>query len=270
MKIWIFPYLDEIKYHNPSTWGYMGGKVNLYLDDEAMDKWSSLPTGLRSRIVRQALMNAETSDPQEREILLIQEKKRKIQTIEMELDKLQAERAQLKLELRRLQRNVYSDHLDIPPRSDVPERYLLARDFWSEFLDWAPHNYSFVRSFKPSKIMAMMRRTDYSSVQMGFVIRKDHVRVEMYIYAGKNRVDEALHIYNHLLDSSKIIENEFGRPLIWQESSKTARRIYHRVDGIDIRDRTTWKATMEEMGSSMELLWKSLEPVLISLPEEEE
>lgn len=248
----------------------MGGKVNLYLDDEAMDKWSSLPTGLRSRIVRQALMNAETSDPQEREKLLIQEKKRKIENIEMEIDKLKADRSKLKLELQKLQRNSYSDHLDVPPRSDVPERYLLAREFWGEFLDWAPRNYSFVRSFKPSLYMAMMRRTEDSSVQMGFVIRKDHVRVEMYIYAGKNRVDETLHIYNHLLDSAKKIENVFGRPLIWQESSRTARRIYHRVDGIDIRDRTTWKATMEEMGSSMELLWKSLEPVLISLPEEEE
>ena len=243
--------------------------MNLYLDDEALDKWSSLPTGLRSRIVRQALMNAETSDPQEREKLLIQEKKRKIENIEMQISKLRHDRSQLKIELRRLQRNAYSDDLEIPKRSKVPERFLLAREFWNEFLDWVPRNYSFVRSFEPSKIMAMMRRTDYSSIQMGFVIRKDHVRVEMYIYAGKNRVDETLRIYNHLLDRSKKIEKVFGQPLIWQESSKTARRIYHRVDGIDIRDRSTWEMTMKEMGGSMELLWKSLEPVLVSLPEEE-
>ena len=242
--------------------------MNLYLDDEAMDRWSSLPTGLRSRIVRQALMNAETSDPREREKLLIQEKKRKIENIEVQITRLRAERSHLKLELRRLQRNAYSDHLDVPDPSNIPERYLLAREFWHEFLDWSPRKYSFVRSFKPSKIMAMMRRTDYSSVQMGFVIRKDHVRVEMYIYAGKNRVDETLRIYNHLLDRSKKIEKVFGQPLIWQESSKTARRIYHRVDGIDIRDRSTWEVTMKEMGKTMELLWKSLEPVLVSLPEE--
>ena len=52
----------------------MGGKVNLYLDDESLNRWHSLPSGYRSQIVRQALLNQNVDDPQEYDKLLIQEK----------------------------------------------------------------------------------------------------------------------------------------------------------------------------------------------------
>ena len=52
----------------------MGRKVNLYLDDESLDLWNSLPNGYRSQIVRDALMSTEIPDRNRGEILLIQEK----------------------------------------------------------------------------------------------------------------------------------------------------------------------------------------------------
>ena len=52
----------------------MGGKVNLYLDDESLDLWHSIPSGHRSQIVRDALKSVGFPDENREEILLIQEK----------------------------------------------------------------------------------------------------------------------------------------------------------------------------------------------------
>lgn len=49
----------------------MGGKVNLYLDDESLDIWHSIPSGQRSQIVRDALKSVDFSgkNREERSIL---------------------------------------------------------------------------------------------------------------------------------------------------------------------------------------------------------
>ena len=52
----------------------MGRKVNLYLDDESLDLWYSIPSGHRSQIVRDALKSAGFPDKNREEILLMQEK----------------------------------------------------------------------------------------------------------------------------------------------------------------------------------------------------
>jgi hypothetical protein len=52
----------------------MGRKVNLYLDDESLDLWHSIPSGHRSQIVRDALKSVGFPDENREEILLIQEK----------------------------------------------------------------------------------------------------------------------------------------------------------------------------------------------------
>tara|TARA_B100001250_G_C19749970_1_gene767241 strand:+ start:486 stop:1238 length:753 start_codon:yes stop_codon:yes gene_type:complete len=250
----------------------MGGKVNLYLDDASLDRWRSLPNGLRSRIVRQALMNSEVNDPQERDKLLIQETKRKIENVEREIERLESNRFELKKELGRLEKIAPLEDMDVPDSVETSDLYVLANEFWSAFLEQSPDEHEFVRSFKPSKIKAMMKRTALSSVQMGFVIRKNHIRVECYIYSGKTRVDNTLRIFEHLMERRGEIEESFGQQLKWQETSRTARRIIHRVDrfGDDIlRNKPVWEDFMQEIGDSMERLWASLRPHLESLPKEE-
>jgi len=52
----------------------MGRKVNLYLDDESLDLWHSIPSGHRSQIVRDALKSVGFPDENREEILFTQEK----------------------------------------------------------------------------------------------------------------------------------------------------------------------------------------------------
>ncbi|SVD67641.1 uncharacterized protein METZ01_LOCUS420495, partial [marine metagenome] len=80
----------------------MGGKVNLYLDDESLKVWNSLPTGIRSQVVREALMAQLGSDPDAREKLLIQEKKRRLSMIEKEMMMLTDKKNKINLELKDL------------------------------------------------------------------------------------------------------------------------------------------------------------------------
>ena len=72
-------------------------------------------------------------------------------------------------------------------------------------------------------------------------------------------------MYEHFKKSKSVIENDFGEPLIWQESSKTARRIIHEVHGVDIWNDQTWPNAIEEMIDSMDRLWGALKPHIENL-----
>jgi histone deacetylase complex regulatory component SIN3 len=242
----------------------MGGKVNLYLDDQSLNRWHSLPSGIRSQVVRQALLNQNVDDPMEREKLLIQEKKRKLTTIEKEIMMLNDTKATLISEITELESKTNFDQIEIPESVEIPERYELANMFWRQMVEAAPMDEDFMMGFKPSKIMTMGKRTGCIGLEMYFAIRKDFARVHMYIYNRKN-VQKTMRMYEHFKQRKNQIEEDFGEPLIWQESSKTARRIVHRVDGIDIRDDRTWPNAIEEMIDSMERLWKALKPHISTL-----
>jgi hypothetical protein len=251
--------------YNPMRHNPMGGKVNLYLDDESLKVWNSLPTGIRSQVVREALMAQLGGDPDAREKLLIQEKKRRLSMIEKDMMMLTEKKNKINMELKDLESRILEDELQIPEETNLSDRFLRANMFWNQMVAEASDDTPFVKGFKPSKIMAMYRKTGHPGLQMYFVIRKDHARVEMYIYSGKNRVHETQKLYNHFIQHKENIESNFGQPLIWQDTSNTARRIIHRIDGIDIWDQGTWHNAKQAMTDSMETLWRTLQPYVDEL-----
>ena len=80
----------------------MGGKVNLYLDDECLAVWHSIPPGMRSQIVRQALLNQHANDSSGREKLLMQQKKRVLSMVDKELTHLMQKKTILISEIEEL------------------------------------------------------------------------------------------------------------------------------------------------------------------------
>tara|TARA_B100001142_G_scaffold12097_1_gene11455 strand:- start:505 stop:1233 length:729 start_codon:yes stop_codon:yes gene_type:complete len=242
----------------------MGGKVNLYLDDESLNRWHSLPSGYRSQIVRQALLNQNVDDPQEYDKLLIQEKRRKLSMIEKDLMRLLVKKEEIMLEIKDLEAKTDFDQVQVPKDTIIPERYQMANKFWNQMIKQAPMDKEFMIGFKPSKIMTMGKRTGYTGLEMYFAIRKNYARVHMYIYNRKD-VTRTMEMYEHFKKSKSVIENDFGEPLIWQESSKTARRIIHEVHGVDIWNDQTWPNAIEEMIDSMDRLWGALKPHIENL-----
>ena len=242
----------------------MGGKVNLYLDDESLNRWHSLPSGYRSQIVRQALLNQNVDDPQEYDKLLIQEKRRKLSMIEKDIMRLLVTKEEIMLEIKNLEAKTDFDQVQVPKDTIIPERYQMANKFWNQMIKQAPMDKEFMIGFKPTKIMTMGKRTGYTGLEMYFAIRKNYARVHMYIYNRKD-VTRTMEMYEHFKKSKSVIENDFGEPLIWQESSKTARRIIHEVHGVDIWNDQTWPNAIEEMIDSMDRLWGALKPHIENL-----
>jgi hypothetical protein len=251
--------------YNPMHHNPMGGKVNLYLDDESLKIWNSLPTGIRSQVVRESLMAQLGGDPDAREKLLIQEKRRRLFMIQKDMMMLKEKENRINMELKELESRILEDEIEIPEWTNLSPRFSQANRFWNQMVAEASNETPFVKGFKPSKIMAMYRKTGHPGLQMYFVIRKNHARVEMYIYSGKNRVDETQMLYDYFIQHKENIELNFGQSLIWQDTSDTARRIIHRIDGIDIWDESTWHNAKQAMTDSMEMLWRSLQPYVDEL-----
>ena len=80
----------------------MGGKVNLYLDDECLDVWHTIPPGMRSQIVRQALLNQYANDASGREKLLMKQKERELTMVDRELTNLTQKKTVLISEIEEL------------------------------------------------------------------------------------------------------------------------------------------------------------------------
>lgn len=250
--------------YNPHPHNYMGGKVNLYLDDESLNRWHSLPSGIRSQVVRQALLNQNVDDPEGRDKLLIQEKTRKLSMVEDQIMVLMKTKEKIITEIRELESKTNFDQIQVPKDTIIPERYELANKFWNQMIQQAPMDEEFMAGFKPSKIMTMGKRTGYPGLEMYFAIRKDFARVHMYIYNRKD-VQRTMEMYDHFKLNRNEIEEDFGQSLVWQETSKTARRIVHEVHGIDIWNNQTWPNAIEEMIDSMERLWGALKPHILTL-----
>ena len=80
----------------------MGGKVNLYLDDECLAVWHTIPPGMRSQIVRQALLNQYANDSSGREKLLMKQKERELTMVGQRIDELTQQKTVLISEIEEL------------------------------------------------------------------------------------------------------------------------------------------------------------------------
>ena len=80
----------------------MGGKVNLYLDDECLHVWHTIPLGMRSQIVRQALLNQYANDASGREKLLMKQKERELTMVGQRIDELTQQKTVLISEIEEL------------------------------------------------------------------------------------------------------------------------------------------------------------------------
>ena len=95
----------------PALEPYMGKKVNVYLDDEMLKIWNSVPTGHRSSIIKKSLRDysKEKISPKQEIILKLKEK---LLTIRSSIDNLEYEKAMIQKELELLQSNRKSTNID--------------------------------------------------------------------------------------------------------------------------------------------------------------
>ena len=68
----------------PLLWGYMGKKVNVYLDDNTLELWKTIPSGERSAVIKRAIQDAAAMQPEDKKVAELQKLRMKKENLEME------------------------------------------------------------------------------------------------------------------------------------------------------------------------------------------
>ena len=232
----------------------MGRKVNLYLDDESIDLWNSLPKGYRSQIVRDALMSAEIPDQDRSDILLIQEKKRRLKEVNMELVKLRKDKDLLEYELFELEAKLSTDTLEIPEVNKKERDSTLEKEFQYLLVNKGKIAGGIAARFSSNKVRAMKVHVG-KGLWMTYVQRPYFTRVELYIYRGSDKYDLTSDLFDYFHAERNQVEEAFGKKLNWDNSEdKNACRIEKTYNGFDLHNRESWDSIATEMVRDMNLL----------------
>ena len=239
----------------------MGRKVNLYLDDESLDLWNSLPNGYRSQIVRDALMSTEIPDQNRGEILLIQEKKRELDEVENELGVLMRRKDELTKDLFELESNISSDTLEIPKIMKKGRDRILEKAFQELLVSKGKSIGGITARFSSNEVRAMKVHVG-KGLWMTYVQRPYFTRVELYIYRGPKRYDLTSELFDYFHEERNQIEEAFGGKINWDNSEeKNACRIEKTYNGFDLHNRECWDSIATEMVFDMNLLDGALKPL---------
>ena len=68
---------------NPFPWGYMGKKVNVYLDDDTLELWKTIPSGERSAVIKRAIQDAASMQPEDERVAKLQKLRIKKENLEI-------------------------------------------------------------------------------------------------------------------------------------------------------------------------------------------
>ena len=77
----------------------MGKKVNVYLDDDTLELWKTIPSGERSTIIKRAIQDAAAMQPEDERIV-------KLQKLRMEKENLEMERSKIRMKMDNLESSI--------------------------------------------------------------------------------------------------------------------------------------------------------------------
>ena len=97
--------------YNPLIWGYMGKKVNVYLDDKTLELWNKIPSGERSAVIKRAIQDQAAILGEDQRVVKLQ--------------RLKMEKANLEIEMR----DIAQQTSDIQDSIDVLIRDFVQDDF---------------------------------------------------------------------------------------------------------------------------------------------
>jgi hypothetical protein len=255
----------------------MGGKVNLYLDDESLDLWYSIPSGHRSQIVRDALKSAGLPDKNREEILLIQQKKRRIKEIPRELEKRANEYARLSGEIEELESNLGTDTLQITSNKVNGRNPDLEKEFRDLVVRKGKEEaQSFAAKFSSGNYHEMKVNVG-KGLWMTYAQRLNFAKIELYIYRGPGHkmINQSHWLFDIFNDHRSRVEECFGEELDWfdghtdkdgwSEVRPAACRIGKKYKDFDLHNRECWDSIASEMVSDMNRLNSALRPIFRKL-----
>ena len=248
----------------------MGGKVNLYLDDESLDLWYSIPSGHRSQIVRDALKSAGLPDKNREEILLIQQKNRILKEIKMDLEKKAKEYGRLSGEIERLESNLGTDTLQITSNKVNGRNPDLEKEFRDLVVRKGKEAGEVTAKFSSGNYQEMKVNVG-KGLWMTYAQRLNFAKIELYIYRGPGykMIEQSHWLFDIFNDHRSRVEECFGEKLDWfdghidkdREGRPAACRIGKKYKDFDLHNRECWDSIASEMVSDMNRLNSALRPI---------
>lgn len=248
----------------------MGGKVNLYLDDESLDLWYSIPSGHRSQIVRDALKSAGLPDKNREEILLIQQKNRILKEIKMDLEKKAKEYGRLSGEIERLESNLGTDTLQITSNKVNGRNPDLEKEFRDLVVRKGKEAGEVTAKFSSGNYQEMKVNVG-KGLWMTYAQRLNFAKIELYIYRGPGykMIEQSHCLFDIFNDHRSRVEECFGEKLDWfdghidkdREGRPAACRIGKKYKDFDLHNRECWDSIASEMVSDMNRLNSALRPI---------
>ena len=252
----------------------MGGKVNLYLDDESLDLWYSIPSGHRSQIVRDALKSAGLPDKNREEILLIQQKNRILKEIKMDLEKKAKEYGRLSGEIERLESNLGTDTLQITSNKVNGRNPDLEKEFRDLVVRKGKEAGEVTAKFSSGNYQEMKVNVG-KGLWMTYAQRLNFAKIELYIYRGPGykMIEQSHWLFDIFNDHRSRVEECFGEKLDWfdghtdkdREGRPAACRIGKKYKDFDLHNRECWDSIASEMVSDMNRLNSALRPIYMKL-----
>ena len=248
----------------------MGGKVNLYLDDESLDLWYSIPSGHRSQIVRDALKSAGLPDKNREEILLIQQKKRIIKEIQKDLFSMSKEYGRLSGEIEELESNLGTDTLQITSNKVNGRNPDLEKEFRDLVVRKGKEAGEVTAKFSSGNYQEMKVNVG-KGLWMTYAQRLNFAKIELYIYRGPGykMIEQSHWLFDIFNDHRSRVEECFGEKLDWfdghtdkdREGRPAACRIGKKYKDFDLHNRECWDSIASEMVSDMNRLNSALRPI---------
>jgi hypothetical protein len=157
----------------------------------------------------------------------------------------------------------------ITPSSELEERYILRREFWTMFFERArDRGLTILSGRKPSIYYYVAFPSGKVGVNFDFFV---HVNgpPEIDVYIDTHDKEKNKRWYDQLYSRKDAIEQEFGGPLSWERlDDARASRILCEISGVGLKDsKDKWPASQDAMIDAMVRLSKATTPHVMMLPD---
>jgi hypothetical protein len=153
---------------------------------------------------------------------------------------------------------------DIASQESLKVSNNIRMEFWEQFINYNNTKNNLTHNLSPSKDSWIGVGIGVSGVSINIVVSKNYARNEIYINRGDKEKNKE--IFDFIFKSKDEIENQFGKPLIWERmDDKVTCRIKDQIDDVSVFDKEDWAKMNKHLQDSLERMEKAFKDTIKKL-----
>ncbi|SHK63490.1 Uncharacterized conserved protein, contains ParB-like and HNH nuclease domains [Maribacter aquivivus] len=142
-------------------------------------------------------------------------------------------------------------------------RFSIRKEFWKQLLPQLKNTHLY-SNVNPSKDGWLSAGAGISGINYAFVVSGKYARIELSIISSSKEQNKKY--FKKLLSKKESIENDFGKPLEWEELAEhKMSRIKYELTGVNLFDRDDWEEMTRFLIKYLPEFEKSFESVIKNL-----